>query len=332
MLGQKRRMKPLIGVGPSGSGKTRLLFDLASMHPAIYIECQGLRVNQADVVAFSYRMKNASRGAIEKRERLLNKRFKAIIAARLLLFQQYYASHHAVWDNAVHCKRWLIAQLNGVTEPSAKLFEVLRKSANVTDDLLAQVRVKLKELDLLFLFDEAHMWHDTEYGQFTDSRGNLAAKNGMRTLLTKVVYFSGQMNLTSMWVGTALRLSDLDDLQSALGLVNDRRSEYIVGGFRALTSEDVGKTLRHFLDARAARVINTICHELKGRGRWTSEFLALCRKNNVTDEQSLMSAFQTVQSLALTNSEEEEERTLYNRWCELLDGKTAFAISFLLFN
>ena len=272
------------------------------MHPCLYFECEGSRVGQEDVAEFSRRMVAvANISTIDREARMLHC-FDALLLARLLLLESFRAHiGDDAWDDTIHCKQWLIAQLDGVTEIGMTLFAHLCSiSAGAVSIQLSEVLVRLKArgMRVHFLFDEAHMWHDNRFGVYTTSANTTVVHSQRRTLFTKAVSLANRMNVPSLWVGTALSIGQLLDSQSAFAFGGRGPSAHIVAGFSSLSTANVEAVLSHFLDISNAAA-SAMAADLVGRGRLSSEFIAGCYRSGLNSEKSVLAEFRRYRSLLL---------------------------------
>ena len=298
------------------------------MHPSIYFECQGVRVGQADAEKFLEIMLEVAKQAEEVRKKRLETCFRALLASRLLLLEAYMAYVGSAWKK-MHCKRWLVAQLDGVCVISVKLFGVLSSaSLDVVDAILHRVIARLKERKLVvhFLFDEAHTLHEPKYGQFDTATGRELAQGDTRTLFTKAVYLSRQMKLASLWVGTALSIGHLHDMQSAVLEYTGHPVAWIVADFPALDAAAVRKVLAYFLDISDGAV-DMLSLELVGRGRLSASFIVACLEARAQNEQDVLSTFAEYRRYTLSHSPTPSKASIpkapvmyYDVWTRLLQS------------
>ena len=329
ILTQASGGQALVGIGPSGSGKTRLLFDIASRYPALYFECVGLRVGQADTSAFSKQVMLIKNVSEEERTFKAAYYLRCLITARLLLMEQYAVhvkqKNIGAWTPDV-CRRWLMVQLNGGTNISQNLFLALIRGDEMAVNIIRdRCMVSMQALPM-FLFDEAHGWHNERtYGTFLTTTNDVAPSRERRTLFTRAVFVLRQLGFMSLWVGTALSISDLKNVQSAISAVStDSLYLQIVAGFRALDAAAVEKTLRHFLCiSDSDPVVKIIAGELAGRGRTTSEFLVYCWTHGARTDEDLAQCFEEFRKIIVSipdsvDSAPESSRSLSGAWHTLL--------------
>ena len=264
------------------------------MHPCLYFECEGSRVGQEDVAEFSRRMVAvANISTIDREARMLHC-FDALLLARLLLLESFRAHiGDDAWDDTIHCKQWLIAQLNGATKVGLKLFQELCSASGLTvsyELTLVLERLQSRGIRVHFLFDEAHMWHNAKYGAYTTSENKPAQDSQRRTLFTKAVSLANIKSLPSLWVGTALSIGYLADSQSAMLVSGNHPVDWIVADFPLMKERDVHMALNHFLNASDS-LLDTLSRELIGRGRLASEFIAACWKAGAKNDASVLKAF-----------------------------------------
>ncbi len=156
-----------MGVGVSGCGKTRLLFDMARKRYALYFECRGERVAQADVMDFVKFVEANMKFVQFKNRRIeLARLLTALISARLLILLALQMSNIVKTP-----KQWLMAQLDGACEQSLMAWEKLHlldeNSVNSLFKLLSNRHEKAtQQRRLIALFDEAHTWMEVLEGEF----------------------------------------------------------------------------------------------------------------------------------------------------------------------
>ena len=290
--------KPLIGIGPSGSGKTRLLFDIASKHPALYFECVGQRVGQADTQTFSEEMVDAKIVTVDKRITTAGHYLRCLITARLLLLEHFAANVGQRSPDV--CRRWLMAQLNGGTMISKDLFVVLIRGERVTVESICDSCVTRMQASPVCLFDEAHGWHDeSTYGTFLTTSNTPAPARERRTLFTRAVFLVRQLRFSSLWVGTALSIGDLRPVQSAMmTMITDSLHNHIVAGFRAMSPNEVKAVLRYFLRI-SDPTVQILAGELAGRGRLSSEFLVYCWLHGARTDEDVVQCFDEFRTILL---------------------------------
>ena len=272
------------------------------MHPSIYFECEGSRVGQTDVALFRQYMVQVHSSTVAERENRMLHCFHALLLARLLLLERF-RSHIGddAWDDAIHCKQWLIAQLNGVTRIGTTLFAHLCSvsvGAVLTQFSEVLTRLKARGMRVHFLFDEAHMWHDNKFGVYTTSANTSVVHSQRRTLFTKAVSLANRMSVPSLWVGTALSIGQLVDSQSAFAIGGRGPSAHIVAGFSSLSTANVEAVLSHFLNISDAAV-SAMAADLVGRGRLSSEFIAGCYRKGLDSEKGVLAEFHRYRSLML---------------------------------
>ena len=335
ILTQASGGQALVGIGPSGSGKTRLLFDIASRYPALYFECVGLRVGQADTSAFSKQVMLIKNVSEEERTFKAAYYLRCLITARLLLMEQYAVhvkqKNIGAWTPDV-CRCWLMVQLNGETKISPNLFLALIRGDEAAVNIIRyRCMVSMQALPM-FLFDEAHGWHNERtYGTFLTTTNDVAPSRERRTLFTRAVFVLRQLGFMSLWVGTALSIGDLQLVQSALlAASTDGLLPRIVAGFRALPRKEVGATLRHFMGISAATV-ELLAGELAGRGRLTSEFVVFCWSHKVRTDDDVLHCFDRFRAshLSVTDTIDDAPeptghvRTLSGAWERLFRARHA---------
>ena len=121
-----------------------------------------------------------------------------------------------------------------------------------------------------------------------------------QTLFTRAVFFVRQLRFNSLWVGTALSISDLKHVQSAVNAVStDSLYQQIVAGFRALDAAAVEATLCHFLRI-SEPLVKILAGELAGRGRTTSEFLVYCWTQRARTDEDVARSFEEFRKIILS--------------------------------
>ena len=292
----------LVGIGPSGSGKTRLLFDIASKHPALYFECAGRCIDQDDTFAFSNVMKSAKNLTEVDRTFKAEHHLQCLITARHLLLE-HFAAHVgqriADWTSNV-CRRWLMAQLNGGTKISKDLFLVLIRGERTTVESICESCITRMQVSPVLLFDEAHGWHDeSAYGTFLTSTNTCAFAGERPTLFTRASFLMRQLQFNSLWVGTALSIGDLRPVQSAMmTMITDSLHNHIVAGFRAMSPNEVKAVLRYFLRI-SDPTVQILAGELAGRGRLSSEFLVYCWLHGARTDEDVVQCFDEFRTILL---------------------------------
>ena len=301
-----------VAIGVSGCGKTRTLFDIARLGPALYFECVGQRVDQADTRYTNERLRSLGarytkiEGLVDEDD--FKQALHPLLLCRLFVMLQFVSAMKKDGKVAPDdlWKQWLCAQLDGVSNLCTTLVKKIDGTASsdllfAWNNLASQV-VAVCGCYPALLFDEAHRWAGDEYGRYPTSGGQLVPLTDGRSLLHRaMLWVRTVLQWPSVWAGTALSIGDFRTIQSGAALSSDsilgqleRMLDSLILDFGALTTANVTSFLHYFLPEAVTAdndVMTVVADGLRGRARQAASLVSEAVRDKCRNSDDLLKTY-----------------------------------------